>query len=182
MAPPTRTPRSSWIEAGLSALADGGPDAVRIEPLARALGVTRGGFYWHFEDRGALLEAMLDTWERETTDDVIERVEGKGGDVGAKLRRAGALTFSERLMPIDLAVRDWARRDEAVAARLRRVDNRRMDYLRSLFSAFCSDPDDVEARSMLAFSLLIGGHFIAADHGGRSRADVVELAARRLEA
>lgn len=182
MAPPTRTPRSSWIEAGLSALADGGPDAVRIEPLARALGVTRGGFYWHFEDRGALLEAMLDTWERETTDDVIERVEGKGGDVGTKLRRAGALTFSERLMPIDLAVRDWARRDEAVAARLRRVDNRRMDYLRSLFGAFCSDPDDVEARSMLAFSLLIGGHFIAADHGGRSRADVVELAARRLEA
>ncbi|HEY0815267.1 MAG TPA: TetR/AcrR family transcriptional regulator, partial [Pseudonocardia sp.] len=61
-------------------------------------------------------------------------------------------------------------------------DNRRMDYLRSLFGAFCPDPDDVEARSMLAFSLLIGGHFIAADHGGRSRADVLELAAKRLEA
>jgi AcrR family transcriptional regulator len=182
MAPPTRTPRSKWIEEGLRALAAGGPDAVRIEPLARALGVTRGGFYWHFEDRGALLEAMLDAWERATTDDVIERVESKGGDVGAKLRRAGALTFSEWLMPIDLAVRDWARREEAVAARLRRVDNRRMDYLRSLFSAFCPDPDDVEARSMLAFSLLIGDHFIAADHGGRSRADVLELAARQLEA
>jgi AcrR family transcriptional regulator len=182
MAPPTRTPRSKWIEEGLRALAAGGPDAVRIEPLARALGVTRGGFYWHFEDRGALLEAMLDAWERATTDDVIERVESKGGDVGTKLRRAGALTFSDRLMPIDLAVRDWARREEAVAARLRRVDNRRMDYLRSLFSAFCPDPDEVEARSMLAFSLLIGGHFIAADHDGRSRADVLELAARRLEA
>jgi AcrR family transcriptional regulator len=182
MAPPTRTPRSKWIEEGLRALAAGGPDAVRIEPLARALGVTRGGFYWHFEDRAALLEAMLDDWERATTDDVIERVESKGGDVGTKLRRAGALTFSDRLMPIDLAVRDWARRDEAVGARLRRVDNRRMEYLRSLFSAFCPDPDDVEARSMLAFSLLIGDHFIAADHGGRSRADVLELAARRLEA
>jgi AcrR family transcriptional regulator len=182
MAPPTRTPRSKWIEEGLRALAAGGPDAVRIEPLARALGVTRGGFYWHFEDRGALLEAMLDAWERATTDDVIERVESKGGDVGAKLRRAGALTFSEWLMPIDLAVRDWARREEAVAARLRRVDNRRMDYLRSLFRPFCPDPDDVEARSMLAFSLLIGDHFIAADHGGRSRADVLELAARQLEA
>jgi hypothetical protein len=73
-----------------------------------------------------------------------------------KLRRAGAPTFSDRLMPINLAVRDWARREEPVAARLRRVDNRRMDYLRSLFSAFCPDPDDVEARPMLAFSLLIG--------------------------
>jgi AcrR family transcriptional regulator len=182
MAPPTRTPRNKWIEEGLKALASGGPEAVRIEPLARALGVTRGGFYWHFEDRGALLEAMLDAWERATTDDVIERVESQGGDVGAKLRRAGALTFSETLMPIDLAVRDWARREEAVAARLRRVDNRRMAYLRSLFGAFCSDPDDVEARSMLAFSLLIGDHFIAADHNGRSRAAVLELATRRLEA
>jgi AcrR family transcriptional regulator len=181
MAPPTRTPRSKWIEEGLKALAAGGPDAVRIEPLARALGVTRGGFYWHFEDRGALLDAMLDAWERATTDDVIERVESQGGDVGAKLRRAGALTFSETLMPIDLAVRDWARREEAVAARLRRVDNRRMAYLRSLFGAYCSDPDDVEARSMLAFSLLIGDHFIAADHDGRSRAAVLELATRRLE-
>lgn len=181
MAPPTRTPRSKWIDEGLRTLAAGGPDAVRIEPLARALGVTRGGFYWHFEDRAALLEAMLDTWERATTDDVIERVESKGGDVGTKLRRAGALTFSDWLMPIDLAVRDWARREDAVAVRLRRVDNRRMDYLRSLFSAFCPDPDDVEARCMLAFSLLIGDHFIAADHGGRSRADVLELAARQLE-
>ncbi len=180
VAPPTRTPRSSWIEAGLRALAAGGPDAVRIEPLARALGVTRGGFYWHFADRRALLQEMLDAWERASTDAVIERVERKGGDARAKVRRAGALTFSDWLLPIDLAVRDWSRRDRAVAERLRRVDNRRMDYLRSLFGAFCPDEDDVEARSMLAFSLLIGNHFMAADHGARSRAEVLELAAARL--
>jgi AcrR family transcriptional regulator len=180
MAPPTRTPRSRWIEEGLRALAAGGPDAVRIEPLAQALGVTRGGFYWHFDDRRALLEEMLDTWERASTDEVVERVERKGGDARIKLRRAGALTFSDWLLPIDLAVRDWSRREPKVAERLRRVDNRRMDYLRSLFSAFCPDEDDVEARSMLAFSLLIGNHFMAADHGARSRADVLELAVRRL--
>ena len=57
------------------------------------------------------------------------------------------------MLRIDLAVRDWARRDQAVAERLRRVDNRRMEYLRSLFGAFCPDEDDVEARCMLAFSL-----------------------------
>lgn len=180
MAPPTRTPRSSWIEEGLRALAAGGPDAVRIEPLAQTLGVTRGGFYWHFDDRNALLEEMLDTWERSCTDEVLERVERKGGDARTKLRRAGALTFSDWLLPIDLAVRDWARREPAVAERLRRVDNRRMDYLRSLFGAFCPDQDEIEARSMLAFSLLIGNHFMAADHGERSRADVLELAVQRL--
>jgi AcrR family transcriptional regulator len=180
MAAPTRTPRSSWIDAGLRALAAGGPDAVRIEPLARALGVTRGGFYWHFEDRRALLEEMLDTWERRSTDEVLERVEREGGDPRDKVRPAGMLTFSRELLPIDLAVRDWSRRDRSVARRLRRVDNRRIEYLRSLIGALSSDADDVEARSLLAFSLAIGNHFIAADHGARGRAEVLELAIQRL--
>ncbi len=180
MAAPTRTPRSKWIDEGLRALAAGGPDAVRIEPLAQALGVTRGGFYWHFNDRGTLLEEMLDRWERATTEEVAERLEREGGDARARLRRLLALTSSSVLMT-DLAVRDWARRDPAVAERLRRVDNRRMDYLRSLFAAFSADADDIEARCMLFFSLLIGNHSIAADHGTRSRADVLELALRRLE-
>jgi AcrR family transcriptional regulator len=179
----TRTPRSSWIDEGLRALAASGPDAVRIEPLARALGVTKGGFYWHFDDRRALLEEMLDTWERVSVDEVIERLEGEGGDARARLRRLFALaSSSDELLKIDLAVRDWARREQTVAERLRRVDNRRMDYMRSLFGAFCRDEDDVEVRCMLAFSLWIGNHFVAADHGARSRADVLKLARRRLEA
>src|SRR4051794_38001950 len=178
MAAPTRTPKTSWIDAGLRALAAGGPDAVRVEPLAKALGVTRGGFYWHFEDRRALLEAMLETWERRSTDEVLERVEREGGDPRDKVLRAGLLTFSADLLPIDLAVRDWARRDAAVAERLRRVDNRRMAYLRALIGAFEPDPDAVEARSLLAFSLAIGDHFVAADHDGRARADVLARAVR----
>ena len=177
----TRTPRNGWIDEGLRALAAGGPDAVRVEALARTLGVTKGGFYGHFSDRSALLAEMLDSWERMSTREVIERVEREGGDARVKLRKAGALTFSRTLLPIDLAVRDWARRDPAVAKRLRRVDNQRMEYLRELFGTFCSDEDDIEAQSMLAFSLLIGNHFMAADHGTRSRAEVIDLAARLLE-
>ncbi|HEY5316636.1 MAG TPA: TetR/AcrR family transcriptional regulator [Solirubrobacteraceae bacterium] len=181
MAAPTRTPRSAWIGEGLRALAAGGPDAVRIEPLAQALGVTRGGFYWHFTDRRALLEEMLDTWERSTTEEVAERLEREGGDARTKLRRLFALA-SSRVVMTDLAIRDWSRRDPSVAARLRRVDDKRMDYLRELYREFSTDADDAEARAMLAFSLLIGDHFIAADHGEHSRADVVELSLRRLEA
>lgn len=86
-----------------------GLGAVRIEVLAQALGVTKGGFYGHFADRNALLKEMLDTWERRATDEAIERAERRGGDVRIRLRRAGVLTFSAELLPIDLAVRDWAR-------------------------------------------------------------------------
>jgi AcrR family transcriptional regulator len=176
-----RTPRENWVEAGLAALAAGGPDAVRVEALAKQLGVTKGGFYGYFTDRDALLTAMLDVWERESTDEVLERVEREGGDARDRIRRAGMLTFSgDRLLPIDLAVRDWARRDEAVAERLRRVDNRRMGLLREMIGTFCADPDEVEARSLLAFCLAIGAHFLAADHGDRTRAQVLARAADLL--
>jgi AcrR family transcriptional regulator len=180
-----RTPRGRWIDEGLRALAAGGPDAVRIESLAKALGVTKGGFYGYFDDRRALLEEMLDAWERAMIDEVIERVESEGGDARAKLRRLFALASSSDarvLLGVDLAIRDWSRRDKKVAKRLRRVDNRRMEYMRSLFGAFCPDEDEVEARCMVAFSLFIGSPFVAADHGARSRAGVVKLALRRLEA
>ena len=57
-----------------------------------------------------------------------------------------------------------------------------MDYLRLLFGAICRDQDEVEARSILAFSLVIGHHFMAADHGARRHTDVLELAASWLMA
>src|SRR5919206_39282 len=118
MAAPTRTPRASWIEEGLRALAAGGPEAVRVEALAQKLGVTKGGFYWHFDDRRALLAEMLDTWERTLVDEVIDRVEGEGGDARAKLRLLFALgTSVGALIKVELAIRDWARRDKAVARR-----------------------------------------------------------------
>ena len=120
---------------------------------------------------------MVDTWERESTDEVINRVEKEGGSPKARIARAGVQTFSsDRLLPIDLAIRDWARRDPVIADRLRRVDNRRMGLLREMIGTFCDDPDEVEARSVLAFCLLIGEHFLAADHGDRSRAQVLRRA------
>ncbi|GAA3080208.1 TetR/AcrR family transcriptional regulator [Streptomyces olivoverticillatus] len=157
----------------------GGPEAVRIESLAQALGVSKGGFYGYFGNRDALLAEMLDTWEREVSEAVIERVESGAGDARAKLERLFTIATSSE-GPVmgtttELAVRDWARRDEAVAQRLRHLDNRRMEYLRSLFGSICPDKDEVEVRCMLTFSLRIGDHFIAADHGPHSRAEVMAL-------
>jgi AcrR family transcriptional regulator len=176
----TRTPRSGWIDAGLQALAAGGPDAVRVEPLAVGLGVTKGGFYGYFADRSAFLDELLAEWERRSTDDVLAQVEAEGGDAATKIIRAGALTFSDELLAVDLAIRAWARHDTSVAVRLRRVDNARIDYLRALFGTFVDDPREVEARSTLAFALVIGQHFMAADHGRLSRGKAVRLAGEFL--
>lgn len=181
MPPSARTPRDRWVAEGLRALADGGPGAVRVDSLAKTIGVTRGGFYWHFDDRAALLEEMLDEWERISVDEAIQWVERAPGNAGEKLRRLFALAAGSReLLKIDLAVRDWARREKPVARRLRRVDNRRMEYMRSLFGELCADEDEVEVRCLLAFSLFVGSHFTRADHGPRSRQAVLELALARL--
>ena len=174
---PMRTPPSSWIDEGLRALAVGGPDAVRIEALARALGVTKGGFYNHFDDRPALIDEMLDSWEAVGVDQVIKLVESEGGDARAKLQRLFEIASSSGdLAQIELSIRDWAKRDKAVAQRLKRVDNRRMDYMRSLFGAFCADKNEVEVRCLVAFSLFIGPPRIAADHGPLRQSDVQKLA------
>jgi AcrR family transcriptional regulator len=176
-----RTPRSAWIEAALRALAAGGPDAVRVEALAKELGVSKGGFYWHFEDRRALLEETLDAWEKSGTEDVIASVEGEPAEPRDKLRRLFELAPSAQgLFAAELALRDWSRRDDDVAARLHRVDNRRLAFLRSLFAQFCADENDAEARAMLAYSLFIGSYFVATEHDGRTRADVQRLAVDRL--
>jgi AcrR family transcriptional regulator len=168
------------VHAALQALAAGGPDAVRVETLAASLGVSKGGFYWHFADRQALIAEMLDTWEKTGTEDIIARVQSHPGDARARLWKLFEITTSPEGLAVELAVRDWARRDGDVAGRLRRADNRRMDFVRSLFRSFCTDEDDVEVRSVTAYWMVIGSYFAAADHGDKARPEVLRLAIDRL--
>lgn len=173
-----RTERTAWIEAGLAALAEGGPGAVRIETLAGRLGVTKGGFYGYYANRRELMDAMLDTWERESTVEVVDGVEREAGDPAEAALSAAARTWStERLLPIDLAVRDWARRDPEVAERLRRVDTFRLDYLRRQMRRICPDPDEADARSVLAYAAAIGLHYAFADLASlaKARRDAIRL-------
>lgn len=147
---------------------------MRIEALASALGVSKGGFYWQFANRDALIEQMLDTWEKVVVDDVIDLVE-QDADPQAQLRRLFdvAMTSDSGELAAELAIRDWSRTDDRVAARLHRVDDRRMSYLRILFRRLCDDDTEAEARGLLAFSLFVGNHFIRARHLDRTRAEVL---------
>jgi AcrR family transcriptional regulator len=174
-----RTPRGAWVEAALKALAAGGPDAVRVEALAAGMGVSKGGFYWHFKDRPALVTEMLDAWEKAGTEEVIARIEREPGDARERIRKLFDLSPTADF-EVDLALRDWARRDPAVAARLQGIDTRRLRFLRSLFGQICADEDDAEACSMLAYSLLIGTYFIAARPDGRTRSELMGIALERL--
>src|SRR5207245_3767064 len=83
---------ADWARAAFRAIARGGVDAVAVEPIAAELGATKGSFYWHFKNRGALIEAALDEWEQRLTDDVIEELD-RESDPARRLKNLFAAAF-----------------------------------------------------------------------------------------
>src|ERR1700735_2469777 len=91
-----RLTRDDWITAALDAIAEGGLAAVGVEPLAVGLGATKGSFYWHFENRDALLEAAISRWEKETTTDVVADITAAANDAPVSQFRRLVVSVIER--------------------------------------------------------------------------------------
>ncbi|HCF30711.1 MAG TPA: TetR/AcrR family transcriptional regulator, partial [Cyanobacteria bacterium UBA11049] len=107
--------KQDWIGLGLKVLAESGVEAVRVEPLAKLLNVTKGSFYWHFKNREELLDAMLQDWVRRETDSIITQVEAMGGDAATKLLNLFELAIQDNGQ-VENAIRAWATKDFNVAA------------------------------------------------------------------
>lgn len=164
----TRT-KNDWIAAGFAALADGGMAAVRVEPLAKHLGVTKGSFYWHFADRQELLTALLDQWEASGTEQIITEVDAVDAvdDPIDQLRALVALTFRRDTAygGIEAGIRAWAMTDPAAAEVVGRVDARRVAYTTYLLEGAGVDSTVAPARAMLCYRMLIG-EMAWRGHGG----------------
>lgn len=156
----------AWIRAGLHALAEGGVEAVRVEVLARQLGVTKGSFYWHFTDRRAFLSAMVLHWESASTADVISEVERGGGTAEARLRRLIALCFrGGEIDRIESALRRWGSTDEVVRPILARIDETRLRYVTGLLTEHGLPLATARTRSRLLYLTMLG-EFTWTSHGG----------------
>jgi CubicO group peptidase (beta-lactamase class C family) len=127
--------RNDWLRAARLALLHRGPEGVRVEPLARALGVTKGSFYWHFRDRRDLREALIREWEEETQllTDALKRADPLGALPGMLEELAQRNQTSERgESPSDAAIFAWAAVDAGVARRAHRAERERMRLFRRL--------------------------------------------------
>ena len=144
-----------WTEMALQVLADRGIEAVRVEPLARALGVTKGSFYWHFSDRRDLFDSLLVQWERLATLNVIEAVELACDEPDERLRELTRLVFRHG-GPLDRAVRSWASHDQEAADVVERVDAQRYAFVRGLLKAHGFAPTTAAMRARLLYTSLIG--------------------------
>src|SRR5512140_3774991 len=128
-----------WLDHGLTVLAERGFTALKAEPLAKAMGVSRGSFYWHFADIGAFHAAILRHWREVAAEQVIANLEASArheDPLALLLRRA----FSSR-PALEKAVRSWAAVDPAAQSAVQAIDRRRLNYVENLFERSGLSPD-----------------------------------------
>jgi AcrR family transcriptional regulator len=163
-----RLDTQAWVRAALDLLAEQGIDGVRVESLAKQLGVTKGSFYWHFKDRDALLEAILDAWRRQATLRIIARLDQTTQTPAGRLRQLLHLPFrgarSERGADVELSLRLWSRRDARARAALAEVDQLRLSYIAGLLEDCGCAADDAKARAVLAYAFIRVGTTLIDSH------------------
>jgi AcrR family transcriptional regulator len=169
--------RKIWINRALQKLTDEGIDKVSVAALARDLSVTKGSFYWHFKGREDLLQAMLAHWVKVGSEVVFNEVNIVGGDGERRLKHMSQIIFKRYgdQLNLELALRDWGRKDPKIWEIIAREDERRMDYMRGLFGEIYEDPKIAEAKAWLLFSLYVGEIIIAAPMKAQSREELLAV-------
>jgi AcrR family transcriptional regulator len=151
----TLTP-NVWIDSALEMLVDGGIEHVRVDVIAKTLSVTRGSFYWHFRDRDDLLAHMLEAWRNAATEQIIERFDRKHEEQRELVHELLSLPFrgpaAHRAARVELAIRDWARRDPMARHAVDDVDSRRISYIAQCFTALGFDIAEAHGRAFLLYS------------------------------
>lgn len=155
--PHTKASRTDWIDAALQALTDQPIDQPNVLVLADALGVARSSFYWYFSDRDELLTALLEIWEHNTAS-IVERSGRAASSVAAACLGVFECWADERLYNpvLDLAVRDWGRRDPVIATRVQRADDQRLAALTAMFARHGFDDAEALVRARLLYHSQVG--------------------------
>jgi AcrR family transcriptional regulator len=151
---PDQLSAKDWLDAGLRALAASGFTALKAEPLAKALKVSRGSFYWHFTDLNAYHAAVLAHWREIAAERIIADLESvpKGE---SPVRLLLSRTFSGRLS-LEKAVRSWATSDARARAAVQAIDRRRLDYVAMLLRNTGQPSDIARARAQILYWAFVG--------------------------
>lgn len=183
--PRTQLDRDTWVAGATEVLAEEGIAGLRVEVLAKRLNVTKGSFYWHFADRRDLLMAVLAQWKEGRIRDIIKQTRAQPGHEQEQIYHVidvYSASRSRRGMMIELAVRDWARRDAEAAAIVAEVDDVRLRCARDLFLACGVPMDEASSRCMLLYAYVFGVSLMIYDKFDRDvsrlKRDIAELIAR----
>jgi AcrR family transcriptional regulator len=156
-----RLAREDWIEAATQLLVKKSIDAVRVEPLAVQLGVSRGSFYWHFKSRQELLEAILSNWRERQTRQVVERIRENRllspEEQLTQLRmRSARSKASIDAAALELAIRAWARRDKVAKRAVQVVDAERVSFSEELLGEAGAAKSDARIWAYIGHAYILG--------------------------
>ena len=161
---PSMTPRrggrrlstDDWIEAGFAVLADGGPNALRIDALCERLSVTKGSFYWHFTDMAAYRGALVEAWG--TLHDRNRRPFENMPDVDPRERLDVMMRtlVAPQHWALERAMRVWALTDDAALASVQQSDGRVVRAVRQAFIDCGFEPEDAELRALVVYASGVG--------------------------
>jgi AcrR family transcriptional regulator len=163
-----------WLDQGLKTLAERGFTALKAEPLAKALGVSRGSFYWHFADIGAFHAAILRRWREVAAEQIIANLEA-APDNRDRLPLLLRQAFGGKLS-LENAVRTWATVDPGARSAVQAIDRRRLGYVERMLRAAGLSPGVARARAQILYWAFVG--FALSDKplpGARQRAVLDEL-------
>ncbi|MCY3585853.1 MAG: TetR/AcrR family transcriptional regulator [Acidimicrobiaceae bacterium] len=164
MAQRARLSADDWVTAALEVLVSDGISAVKILPLAKRLGVTRGSFYWHFENHEALLNRLLEVWEETNSGSIIRAATLEGSIVDRYVALMRCWLGFERFDPrLEVAVRNWGRSNPELWQKLRATDERRVDACVEMLAAEVSDPVMRLHRARTIYFLQMGWYELEVD-------------------
>lgn len=150
-----RLSRDEWVDAAYERFSESGLDAVAVEPIARAIGATKGSFYWHFADRAALVDAVLERWEQLETDSVVTHVD-ETDDPRVRLERLVWVITHRTPQRGGEATLYTAAERNGVAATVARVTERRVTYIARLLEARGLDADEARRRAITLVAAVVG--------------------------
>ena len=145
--------REEWITEARKTLIKEGIAGVKVERLAKKLGVTRGGFYWFFKSRNDLLDSLLEDWEQTNTAPLFNAVENAGPDGQKQFDQLVRAWITEKSFSpaYDAAMRDWARTSATARTRVERIDDKRIGLLTDIFRRMGYDDEEAFIRGRITY-------------------------------
>ncbi|GGE12259.1 TetR family transcriptional regulator [Aureimonas endophytica] len=147
-----------WLEAAYGLLLESGVDGVKIVPLAKRLGLSRTSFYWFFEDREALLAALVARWREKNTGAIVRRAEAYAESIAEAMLNVFDCWLDADLFdaPFEFAVRSWALQSPGVLAEVQAADQQRLEALARMFARFGFDETAADVRARTVYLVQIG--------------------------
>lgn len=147
-----------WLGAAYESLLEAGVDAVKIQPLAKKLNLSRTSFYWFFKDREELLDALVSRWREKNTGNLVKQAGAYAETVAEAMLNVFDCWLNRELFDsqFEFAVRSWALQSPEILAEVQSADQQRLEALSRMFLRFGYDEPHADVRARTIYLVQIG--------------------------